>query len=247
MIRLLVHGAGGRMGRHVTALAESDQRFELIARFGRSSSSVATSDRDEYPNPAADAVVDFSSDAGASEAAQLASNSGAALLVGTTGLTAKTLDVLGVLARSQPVMIAPNTSRAVAVMNHLVGQAARLLGQQYEVDLIEQHRRGKLDAPSGTACRLLESISREAGIDVTPERVHCLRTGDVVGDHEVRFTGDGERLSFFHSALNRTVFAAGALDAMAWLVGREPGLYSIEQSLGLANPLTGRSQGGADP
>jgi 4-hydroxy-tetrahydrodipicolinate reductase len=233
MIRLVVHGASGRMGRRLCALIETDVRFDLSGAFDRPTSSVQPTARDENPDGDVDVVIDFSSDDGARRAAAHAARYEAALLVGTTGLSAGTLDVLGDLARSVPIMIAPNTSRGVAVMTHLVAEATRLLGSAFEVDLVEEHHHHKRDAPSGTALRLVEAVERRRAGALPPDRVHCVRAGEIIGEHEVRFSGSRERIKISHSALDRDLFAAGALDAAAWLAGRPAGQYRIDDVLGL--------------
>ena len=111
--------------------------------------------------------------------------------------------------------------------------AARLLGDRFEVDVIERHHRFKRDRPSGTALRLAASIESVRGAPVPPERMLSIRSGDIVGEHEVFFAGPAERVVLEHVATNRDVFARGALEAGAWLVGRPPGRYTIEQALGL--------------
>jgi 4-hydroxy-tetrahydrodipicolinate reductase len=226
-IRLLIHGARGKMGARIAALARHDSRFSIAAE----------RDRDDALDAATpcscDAIVDFSSDAGARHAAHLAARQRAALLVGTTGLSAETLGIIEQAARSCPVMIAANTSRGVAVFRHLITQAARLLGPDFDIDLIEAHHSAKKDAPSGTALRLIETLKRDAGVELPPDRVHCLRAGDIVGDHTLQLAGPGETITISHSATTRDVFALGALRAIDWLASQKPGRYTIEQSLGL--------------
>ena len=129
-------------------------------------------------------------------------------------------------------MIAPNTSLGVAVLNHLAAVAAGLLGTRYGVNLIEAHHTGKRDAPSGTALRIADTL-RRAGAELPAESIHAIRSGDVVGEHTVEFAGGGERIRICHMATSRDLFARGALEAAAWLHGRPPGRYTIEQALGL--------------
>ncbi len=238
VIRLAVCGAAGHMGARVCTLARDDPQFTLVSQIdrttpgGESQTSVAPVDAP------IDAVIDFSSDEGARRAAELAVRHGAALLVGTTGLSRQTLSAIEVAARSIPAMVAANTSIGVAVLNHLVAAAARLLGSNYEVNLVEVHHTRKRDAPSGTALRIVETLRREAGVELPDERVHAIRMGDVVGEHTVEFAGPGERIKICHFATNRDLFARGALLAAAWLHGHPPGRYTIEQSLG----ITGRER-----
>jgi 4-hydroxy-tetrahydrodipicolinate reductase len=222
MIRLIVHGARGRMGRRIRSLARDDARFKVVASLGRD-------DRIETPEgdrEGCDVIVDFSSPSGAERAARL--------LVGTTGLPRRILDVLDDAARSVPVMIAPNTSRGVVVLNHLAAEAARLLGGEFDVDVIETHHARKRDAPSGTAVNLVRIMRENADLNVGPQRVHSIRAGDVRGEHTVCFSGRDEQLKIFHSVASRDVFAAGALHAAAWLHGQPAGHYTVGRAYGLA-------------
>ena len=230
VIRLAVHGAAGRVGALVSRLARADSRFDVVAEIDLeqgddvSSGSLATSVPVEL-------VIDFSSDAGARSAASLAEKHAAALVVGTTGLSPQTLDSLDVAARAVPVLVAANMSVGVAVLADLVARAARLLGPGYDVSLIEQHHVHKLDAPSGTALHLADALRREGGVELRPDQIHAVRGGDVVGEHTVEFAGPGERIRLAHLATSRDLFARGALRAAAWLVGQQPGRYTIEQAL----------------
>ena len=224
MIRVAIHGATGRMGQRLCALAHDDERFDCVATLGRETS--ITCD-------AIDVVIDFSQPDGVRRAVGIARDYGAALLCGTTGLSSEILRELGDSARSIPVMIAPNTSLGVAVLRHVVCEAARLLGPRFDLDLIETHHVGKRDAPSGTALRIADDLRDRAARAVTPDRIHAVRAGDVIGEHEIVFSGPGERLRLTHAATTRDLFARGALEAAAWLSGRAPGSYTIESALGL--------------
>jgi 4-hydroxy-tetrahydrodipicolinate reductase len=226
-VRLLVHGSQGRMGARIAALAREDARFDLIAAHDREDSAQS----DSLAVGLIDAIIDFTSDEGAQRAAELAQKHRAALLVGTTGLSAKTIEILGKSARYAPVMIAPNTSLGVAVMNHLIAEAARLVGADFHIDLIESHHIMKRDAPSGTALRLKQTLRDKLGIDLPDDRIHCLRAGDIIGEHTMQFSGPGEIIKISHTATNRDLFVRGALRAIAWLHGRTPGMYTVEQSL----------------
>jgi 4-hydroxy-tetrahydrodipicolinate reductase len=224
VIRLLINGARGRMGTRIAALAGDDHRFTILAGI----------DRDD-PSPealACDLVIDFSSDAGARRAADLAARFRAALLVGTTALSAKTLQILDETAQKVPVMVVPNTSLGMAALHHLAAEAARLLGREFDVSIIDIHHAAKRDAPSGTALRLAETL-RQSGAELPPEHVHSIRAGDVIGEHTIEFFSQGERLRLTHAATDRDLFARGALRAGAWLTTAPPGRYTIEDSLGL--------------
>ena len=228
-IGLVVNGANGRMGARISSLAQADQRFNIVAAI----------DKDDAARAAALApgsvhvIIDFSSDEGARSAAQLAQRWHSALLVGTTGLSPQTIELINSAARHVPVMLAANTSLGVAVLNHLAGEAARLLGAEYKITLTEVHHTMKRDAPSGTALRLKQSLKDKGGIDLPASQVHSIRTGNVVGDHTLEFAGPLDVIKISHSAISRDLFAAGALRAAAWLHDKSPGRYTIEQSFGL--------------
>jgi 4-hydroxy-tetrahydrodipicolinate reductase len=229
MINVAVHGAQGRMGTHVCECVAADARFALAAAIGRENA-VSSDDLTQVP---CDVIIDFSTPEGAVQAAHLARARGIALVVGTTGLSAQNFGVMDDVARSVPVMIAPNTSLGVAVLTHLVCEAARLLPASFDVDLVDAHHARKRDAPSGTALRLIERMQADAGVEIPAARVHCMRRGDVVGEHTIFFSGPGESLQISHAAIDRSLFARGALQAAEWLYRQPPGRYSIEQALGL--------------
>lgn len=137
-------------------------------------------------------------------------------------------------------MVAPNTSLGVAVLCHLVAEAARLLPARFDVDLVDRHHARKKDAPSGTALRIAAAMRDRGGRELPLDRCHALRGGDVVGEHEIQFAGDDQVVRISHAAGSRDVFARGALDAAAWLAGRRPGRYGIEDALGLRDPAPRR-------
>ncbi len=217
------------MGARVCVLARNDPRFELVAKIDRE----ATAGAAATVQPC-DAFIDFSSDQGTLRAIGMAMDCRASILVGTTGLSLQTQEAIEVAARRVAVMVAPNTSLGVAVLAQLAARAARLLGDEFDVNLIETHHAAKRDAPSGTALRIAE-VLREAGATLPPESLHAIRGGDVVGEHTVEFAGPGERLRLCHLATSRDIFAAGALRATAWLCGQPPGRYGIEQAWSLAD------------
>ncbi|MHC4428375.1 MAG: 4-hydroxy-tetrahydrodipicolinate reductase, partial [Planctomycetota bacterium] len=165
MIRLAIHGAAGRMGARLCALAREDSRFEVVAEI-------------DLPTPSrtdvdVDAIVDFSSDDGARNAAELARKHAAALLVGTTGLSSQTLQSLDVAARSTPVLVASNTSVGIAVLGDVAARVARLLGPGYDLSLLEHHHVHKRDAPSGTALRLAKILRGVEGVKLEPDQIHA--------------------------------------------------------------------------
>ena len=232
MIRLVVHGAAGRMGARIRELAQADSRFEIVAAIDQ----LEQFDTDLDQHVAVDVIIDFSADQGTASAVQMALDQGAAILIGTTGLSPQTLDIIELASRAVPVMVVANTSIGIATMTRLVIQAARLLGDEYDVNLIEMHHIHKRDAPSGTALRLAEQLRLHAGVNLPEDRIHSVRAGDIVGEHILEFVGPGERFKIHHIATDRDLFVRGALRLASWLNGRKPGRYTIEHSLDSAEP-----------
>lgn len=220
-LRIVLHGAGGRMGTRIAACAREDRTFAVVRAIDRGDAADVTAGE-------ADVVVDFSSPEGAERAALLAERLGCALLVGTTGLPAASLQAIERASCRVPAMIAPNTSLGVAVARRLASEAARLL-PGFEADIVETHHARKLDAPSGTARSLAAAVGEGRGRALETARIHAIRAGDVVGEHVVTFSGPGERLSVAHSATNRDLFAIGALRMARWLSSRAPGMHVTDQ------------------
>ncbi|MDR3440714.1 4-hydroxy-tetrahydrodipicolinate reductase [Telmatospirillum sp.] len=201
---------------------------------------------------ASDVVIDFTAPAAVAQHAGLAAESGTAYVVGTTGLAADQEDVLRRAATRTAVVWAPNMSVGVNLLFSLVEQVAgRLDADAFDIEILEMHHRNKVDAPSGTALGLGQAAARGRGValedvwqktrdGITGARKSgdigfaTLRGGDVVGDHTVVFAGLGERIEITHKAASRQIFAQGAIRAARWVAGREPGLYSMKDVLGLA-------------
>ncbi|MBM4110284.1 MAG: 4-hydroxy-tetrahydrodipicolinate reductase [Phycisphaerae bacterium] len=222
---IAVVGASGRMGRAVIDAALDPSlccrtALELDAKTP-----------DSQAVGVIDCVIDFSSARGAIRAAQLATERGAALLSCTTGLDDQARSAVLAAAKKICVMVAPNTSLGVAVARRLCRDAARLLGSEYAVDLIEHHHHRKLDAPSGTALALAEAVRAGSGIPVPLSRIHSIRAGDTIGAHSVQFTGPFESIRIEHDAVSRQLFAIGALRLARWLHGRPAGLVTIDDWL----------------
>jgi 4-hydroxy-tetrahydrodipicolinate reductase len=199
----------------------------------------------------ANVAIDFSVPAATRAALRAAADAGIAYVCGTTGLSAAERAELDAAAERIPIVWSPSFSVAVNVFAHLVGAAARLLGPDFDAEIVEFHHAAKRDAPSGTALRLAEAIAqargqdlrkvivaaREGDVGARPAHaigVQSLRGGDNPGEHSVYFFGRGERLELVHRAATRDHFAGGALRAARWLLGRAPGLYTIDEVLGLS-------------
>jgi 4-hydroxy-tetrahydrodipicolinate reductase len=241
--RIMIVGAKGRMGQALVRLAGGNPALELVAALDRGDDFAAAMAR-------ADVAIEFAQHAVTPLVAQSAAERGKALVIGTTGHTDEERASLEAQAARIPIVFAPNYSVGVNLLFHLTRIAARTLGEDFDREVVEMHHRHKIDAPSGTGRRLGEILAQEAGgtyddllvhgrkgdVGARPKRIvgmHALRGGDVVGDHTVHFAGDGERLELTHRATSRDTFAAGALRAAQWVAGKKPGLYSMQEVLGL--------------
>lgn len=229
--RLGIIGADGRMGRAVESA--NDGRFLVSAR--------ATLENPDYERlNTCDVIIDFS--AGAALLAALPHiQDGTALVSGTTGLSAaQNKAVLDAKARL-PILRSGNFSLGIAVLSNLARQAAATLGAGWDIEILEMHHKHKVDAPSGTALMLGEACAAGRGVSLLEVAAHdraglrkdgdigfaVLRGGGVYGDHEVRLVSGSEMITLGHHALNRDVFAHGALSAAQWLIGQTPGLYGM--------------------
>lgn len=172
-------------------------------------------------------IIDFSSSDGTPEATRRARAVRAALLVGTTGLTAATNAVLREASVEIPILVSPNTSLGVAVMRHLTTEAARLLGGEFALSIREVHHTRKLDKPSGTAIALADAAAR-GGQQIDAARIESVREGDVVGDHALVWDGSAERITLRHEAKDRDLFAQGALAMAQWICRQKAGLYTMD-------------------
>lgn len=230
-IRLLIHGASGRMGRALLRLAADDARFDVVAAVTRSGGDVdgtlALAAERIGSAPEFDVLVDFSLPAAFDAALALCVQRGCALVSGTTGLSDAQRAALDTAATAIPVVWSANFSLGVAVLNELVRRAAAALSG-WDCDILEAHHARKLDAPSGTALSLGATIASVRGAQPP---IISLREGDIVGEHTVQFTGIGERLELIHRATDRDIFARGALEAAARVNGKPPARYGLADLL----------------
>ena len=241
-VRVLLVGAKGRMGQAIAAAAEAAD-VVIVAALDQGDDLTKEID-------ACEAVVDFSHPSATDAICHACLGAGKPLVVGTTGHSTEERALLEKAAQSLPVVFSPNFSVGVNALFWLTRKAAEMLGPDFDLEIVKTHHRLKKDAPSGTARRLAEILCEVRGLDYTKnvahgregligERpaaeigVHSIRAGDVVGDHTVTFAGRGERLELTHKASSRETFAAGALRAAKWVVGRPVGLYTMEDVLGL--------------
>ena len=250
--RLAIGGATGKMGRAVARLAV-EHHCVVVGAFAAAREAgaivegvrVAASAGEAIEN--AEVVIDFSHVSAVAPLAAACRARAMPLVCGTTNLDDAALHAIEELAKRSPVLWSPNMSVGVQILAELVEQAVRRLGVGVDVEIVETHHAKKVDAPSGTAKRLVEAVS--TGLDGTgltvhgrvgevgPRNrgeigVHAIRGGDVIGDHTVHLLAQGERLELTHRASSRDLFAHGALRAARYLVGRPPGRYTIKDLLG---------------
>lgn len=231
-LRLLIHGASGRMGQTLLRLADERDDVRVAAAVAPPSSEAALLGQPFHPVdalatvPAFDVAIDFSLPAAFDAILALCATRGAAFVSGTTGLASQQRATLQAASRRIPVVWASNFSLGVAVLEDLVERAAAAL-PGWDCDIVEQHHTRKLDAPSGTALTLGAAAQR-AGAD---PRYASLRAGDIVGEHTVQFATFGERIELIHRATSREIFARGALHVATRLAGRPAGSYRVRDLL----------------
>jgi len=265
MLKVAVFGANGRMGRAVTRVVSASADAELVGACteaghetvgqdvgelaGLGSLGLAVSGDAEEALADADVAIDFTLPAAVpgNLAAALATNT--PLVMGTTGLAADHVALLAETSQEISILYGRNLSIGVNVFTELARQAAKYLGDEWDVEITEAHHRYKLDAPSGTALQLGEAVADARGTDLakvqvlgrsgqTGERprgaigINAIRGGNIVGDHKVAFISDTETVELSHHAVDRELFASGALKAALWLNGREPGLFGMRDVLG---------------
>jgi 4-hydroxy-tetrahydrodipicolinate reductase len=240
-LQILLNGAKGRMGQTIAGVAGD---MDAVIR--------ASTDAGDNPSghvAGCDVIVDFSSHAATHQLLDLAVAQKKPIVIGTTGHAADEKKKLLALAAQVPCVWAGNFSVGVNLLFALTRRASAVLGSDYDAEVVEMHHRFKKDAPSGTAARLLEIILEERKLTaealrhgrsgITGERqptevgVHALRGGDVVGEHTVLFAALGERVELTHKASDRAIFARGAVRAAHWVVKQKPGVYDMQDVLGL--------------
>ena len=243
MAAIGIIGREGRMGQAIAAAIEGGEHT-LAGGVDKGDDVAGLADR-------SDVLIDFSAPAALEGNLHAAVGAGVPILIGTTGLEEANHTAIDNAARVVPVLQTGNTSLGVTMLAKLVREAAGALGAGWDIEIVEMHHRRKVDAPSGTALLLGEAAAEARGIDLaqSSERGRdgitgargdgaigfaSLRGGTVTGEHSIILAGENERLVLSHIAEDRALFARGALTGAAWLIGREPGRYAMENVLGLA-------------
>jgi 4-hydroxy-tetrahydrodipicolinate reductase len=265
-IRIAVLGATGRMGRAIIQATTQNPQIQLAVALERAGNPLIGQDAAAQAGlPAAgimvtdslivaindfDVLIDFSRPEATLAALPLCVKHGKAMVIGTTGFTPEQKAEFSVAAKQIPICMSANFSIGVNVTLRILELAGRVLGDSYDVEIVEAHHRHKVDAPSGTALRMGEAVAAGLGRNLKDCAVYerygntgprdaktigfaTVRGGDVVGDHTVMFLGDGERVEISHKASSRVNFSSGAVKAAAWLSGRAPGIYEMRDVLGL--------------
>jgi len=261
--KLIVNGAAGRMGKRIIALAADSGQFDIVGAvdvdshpdIGKDAGLIAGIARIGIDLSAdcpkqADVMIDFSLPQATDKAVDFCAANNIALVLGTTGLSESQLDMIDAASKKIPVIQTTNYSVGMNVLFSLIGQTAKMLGEDYDIEITEAHHKFKKDSPSGTALTLAENIAKETGRDFPGCLVHgregkdtlrqkgtigmhAIRAGDITGEHSVMFGTEGESLTFSHNAHNRDNFVRGALRAAKWLTGKKPGRYSMKDVLGI--------------
>jgi 4-hydroxy-tetrahydrodipicolinate reductase len=252
MINVVVCGASGRMGQTIGRMVNESRDLNLLRGIDLKPGSffgveiVETQNAEALLKKAkADVLIDFTIANAAVENVKMAARNNVALVVGTTGFTQDQRKEMETAIQGHvPAVISSNFSVGVNIFWQLLRESARLL-KEYDIEVIEAHHRNKKDAPSGTAKTILQILDEEAGArqkmygrEGITERnneigVHVIRGGDIVGDHKVMFSKNFETIEISHRAYDRSVFASGALTAVRWVVGKKPGVYGMNDVLGL--------------
>ena len=266
MIKAIVAGAAGRMGGRIINVISQEDGIELAAAFERADSpaigkdagivagvgelGVEIADSLDAVIDKGDVIIDFTFHSATVEHARKASEKGRAMVIGTTGFSNEELDEIKKLSANFPCVLAPNMSVGINLLYKLIDMTARVLGEDYDIEIVEAHHRLKKDAPSGTALQLARVAAKARGKELEEVAVYerhgligerpkgqigiqTVRAGDIVGEHTVLFGGIGERIEIVHKASSRDTFAKGAVRAAKWIVGKPNGFYSMQDVLNL--------------
>ncbi|MBL7156956.1 MAG: 4-hydroxy-tetrahydrodipicolinate reductase [Candidatus Omnitrophica bacterium] len=230
MVKIVVSGAQGRMGKRITSLAEKDSDLEVVAgvELKANPEENIVSDLNLIKNDY-NCIVEFTTPAATIEHVKMAAKLKKAMVVGTTGLSDKDVKVIREASKTIPIVFSPNMSVGVNVLFGLIEKAAGILGKEYTASIKEAHHIHKKDKPSGTA-KFMAKIAKEklGDVDIPTESI---RKGEIVGDHDITFESEVDTLKISHSAKTRDIFALGALKAAKFVVKKKKGLFSMRDIL----------------
>ena len=246
MVNILICGAGGKMGATLRELLKGESGAKAVCGVD-----IHTPENVHIPiyktfkevKEKVDVIIDFSSPAVLSDELEWAVKNNVPVVLGSTGFSDEQLKIIENTSKKIAIFKTANFSLGVNILMKLVREAAEVLGDKFDIEIIEKHHSLKADAPSGTALMLAESANtdnknylygrdKDTGKRQKEIGIHAVRGGTIVGEHDVLFAGEDEIITLSHSARSRTVFAAGALRAGAWLIGKPAGLYNMDDLLG---------------
>jgi len=252
MIKIVVCGAAGKMGKMIIAKILSDKdlvlsgavEFKGHLSVGESIDKIDVTDNFAEALKLSDVAIDFTNSFSTLYHLDIAQKQKKAIVIGTTGISESGIEKIRDASKNISIVFSPNMSVGVNLLFKLVDEVASAI-PNYDVEIIEAHHNQKKDAPSGTALKLAEIISAKLKLEQVFGRhgnvgarkkeigIHSVRAGDIVGEHTVIFAGNGERIELVHRAHTRDTFAAGAIKAAKWIFGKNPGLYTMRDVLGL--------------
>jgi 4-hydroxy-tetrahydrodipicolinate reductase len=264
---IAINGASGRMGRALVQACVENNATSLVAALVRSGSEfegsdagtvagiapanvIMLSDRNQLPKDL-NVWIDFTLPEGLMDALDYCVANNIPMVIGTTGLSEQQKQAITRAGSTIPIVFAPNMSVGVNLCLSILQTAAKTLGEDYDIEIVEAHHKNKVDAPSGTALRMGEVIAESLGVDLDEKAEYTrhgnigarkpgaigfqtIRAGDIVGEHTVTFAGIGERVEIAHRATSRLTFARGAVRAATWLQGQSAGVYDMQDVLGLS-------------
>ena len=266
MLNITVSGAAGKMGTRILSLANDHEEIKIVGALEYKDHPKIGSDIGEIAGIGnigiplsgdindikenVDVLIDFSSPETAVGITKAAAERGISMVIGTTGLSSEQTAAIKSETDKIPCVLAPNMSVGINLLLKVLRDIAKVLGDDYDVEVIEAHHRLKKDAPSGTAMKIAQVLADTLGRDLEETAVYTrkgligertskeigmqtIRAGDIVGEHTVLFGGIGERLEITHKASSRDTFAGGALKAALWVIKQQPGLYDMQDVLGL--------------
>lgn len=223
-MKICVSGSKGKMGQRIIELAKDDAGLELVGSFDIGEDS-------EIPMASCDCLVEFTSPEATMEHLAVCERLGKAMVIGTTGLSDADRLTIEATSKKIPIVFSPNMSVGVNLLFKMVADAAKALGHEYHVEIVEAHHTEKKDAPSGTAKEIARIVKEHKGDSHIP--IESIREDEIVGEHTITFDSDVDTIEITHSAKTRDIFAKGALKAAKFLAGKKSGLYSMKDVLAL--------------
>ncbi len=243
MTKIIMNGCSGKMGQVISRIVAEDEACEIVAGFDISDQ--GTNSYPVYTNPAdftgeADVVIDFSHPDSLEKLLDYCKSRKLPVIVATTGLSNQQKNIMEAASVSIPVFFSANMSLGINLLIDLAKKAAKLLGESFDIEIIEKHHNQKIDAPSGTALAIADAIAEDMDAEYVYDRhtsrkkrkkseigIHAVRGGTIVGEHTVIFAGTDEIIELKHQAASKEIFAVGAVKAAKFLVGKTPGMYCM--------------------